>query len=53
MESYALTMDMSKVYQEAFEKIFTMLDELQPDEEYTTFIEKNKRYYMMYVYQES
>ena len=36
-------MDMSQVYQESFGKLFTNLQNLNPQEEYTKLIEENKR----------
>ena len=43
MEEYSHIMDMSQVYQESFGKLFTNLQNLNPQEEYTKLIEENKR----------
>ena len=45
MEEYVLTLDISKVYQESFKKIFSDVDSVKADQEYEAFIHENKRYY--------
>ena len=42
MEDYALTTDMSKVYEESYKKVFTYIQQLEPKQEYTAFIQENK-----------
>ena len=47
MEKYALTMDISKVYQESFRMIFTNVESVKPEQEYQSFIQENRRYVEM------
>eukprot|EP00731_Ephydatia_muelleri_P034410 Em0058g16a len=42
MEEYALTMDISKVYQESFRMIFTNVESVKPEQEYQSFIQENR-----------
>ena len=43
MEEYGHIMDMSQVYQESLGKLFTNLQNLNPQEEYAKLIQENKR----------
>ena len=42
MEEYAHTVDMSQVYQDSFEKMYTILKNLNPKCEYSSLIKDNK-----------